>query len=402
MNKLKVLYISIFLGTAGLLLVGAMSSVKDDKPISNEGRIKFSHSLHKDLVDCQTCHSSVMESVSLKDQLFPNHDNCSTCHEVDNDEECSTCHYEDNFEALVKSKSNLNFNHKLHLINPDVNCESCHQGLSEVDYSWQAAGAHPPMETCYGCHNDKTVASNACESCHISTVNLLPQDHKVVSFSKTHKFAAQQFNSNCVMCHDNQSCEDCHAATIGVTETNTINDFYQPYYPSNFVDGAKVQAINRVHELNYRFSHGIDSKGKTAECQTCHQIETFCAECHQAEGEDFAFGGIQPASHLKSTFTTFGVGSGGGDHAVLARRDIESCIACHDVNGADPTCITCHFDADGIKGTNNKTHPVGFMRDEKGDWHDDNSSVCFNCHTSASPQSQSGIGFCGYCHGAKG
>ena len=51
------------------------------------------------------------------------------------------------------------------------------------------------------------------------------------------------------MCHDNQSCEDCHVATIGVTESNTINDFYQPYYPGNSVDGAKNQAINRVHEL---------------------------------------------------------------------------------------------------------------------------------------------------------
>lgn len=399
MYKLKVLYISIFLVTVGFLLVGAMSSVKDDKPISNEGRIKFSHSLHKDLVDCQDCHSSVKESVSLKDQLLPNHDNCASCHEVDNDEECSTCHYGDNFEALVKSETKLYFNHKLHLNNTDIKCESCHQGLSEVDYSWQALGAHPPMETCYGCHNDKTVASNACESCHISTVNLLPQDHKVVSFAKTHKFAAQQFNSNCVMCHDNQSCEDCHVATIGITESNTINDFYQPYYPSNFIDGAKTQAINRVHELNYRFIHGMDSRGKTTECQTCHQIETFCVECHQADDQDFAFGGIVPASHLKSTFKTIGVGSGGGDHSILAKRDIERCMSCHDVNGADPTCITCHYDADGIKGTNPKTHSVGFMRDEYGDWHNDNGSVCFNCHTSASRLSQSGVGFCGYCHG---
>jgi len=318
---------------------------------------------------------------------------------VDNDEECSTCHYDDNYEALIKSESKLLFNHKIHLTDPDVNCESCHQGLSEVDYSWQSEGAHPPMETCYSCHNDKTVASNACESCHISTANLIPQDHKVVSFAKTHKFAAQEFNANCVMCHDNQSCEDCHVATTGITETNTLNDFYQPYYPSNFVDGVKVQAINRVHELNYRFIHGMDSRGKTAECQTCHQIETFCAECHQAENEDFAFSGIVPATHLKSTFKTFGVGSGGGDHAILAKRDIERCMSCHDVNGSDPTCVTCHFDADGIKGTNPKTHPAGFMSGEEGDWHNDLGSVCYNCHTSAAPNSQQTTGFCNYCHG---
>ncbi|HRN25761.1 MAG: cytochrome C [Ignavibacteriaceae bacterium] len=401
MQKLKVLYLFVFLGTIVFLLVGAISSPKDNLPISNEGRIKFSHSLHKDLVDCQTCHSAVSQSTSLKDPLFPNHDNCSTCHEVDNDQECSTCHYDDTYEALVKSESGLLFNHKIHLSGEDSNCETCHKGLSEVDYSWQSAGANPQMATCYTCHNDKTVASNSCESCHISTVNLLPQDHKVVSFAKTHKFAAQEFNANCVMCHDNQSCEDCHVATIGITEANTLNDFYQPYYSSNFVDGAKVQSINRVHELNYRFTHGIDSRGKTSDCQTCHQIETFCVECHQSENEDFAFGGIVPASHLKPSFKTFGVGTGGGDHATLAKRDIEKCMACHDVNGADPTCISCHFDADGIKGTNSKTHAAGFMRGEEGDWHNDFGSVCYNCHTSATPQSQSGVGFCGYCHGTK-
>ena len=401
MQKFKFAYLFILLGVVVVLLIGAMSSVKDDKPTSNEGRIKFSHKFHKELTDCQSCHSAVQESVTLKDRLFPNHDNCSACHEVDNDNDCSTCHYGDNYEALVKKKSELIFNHKLHLSNPDVNCESCHQGLSDVDYSWQSANALPSMETCYGCHNNKSVASNNCESCHISTVNLLPQDHKVVSFTKNHKFAAQQFNANCAMCHDNQSCEDCHVATTGITEANKMDDFYQPYYPSNFKDGVKQQAITRVHDLNYRFIHGIDSKGKTAECQTCHQIETFCSECHQADNEDFAFSGIVPSSHLKNTFFTLGVGSGGGDHANLARRDIESCISCHDVNGADPTCITCHLDSDGIKGTNPRTHPTNFMKDEKGDWHNDHSSVCYNCHTSFSPQSQPGLGFCGYCHGSK-
>ncbi len=399
MQKIKVLYLFIFLGITALLLIGAISNEKGNTLSTNEGKIKFSHSLHKELVDCQTCHSAVMESISLKSQLFPTHDNCSDCHEVDNDEECSTCHYDDNFEALTKKESGLLFNHKFHLTDQKIDCESCHKGISEADYSWQAAQPNPPMEQCYSCHNDKTVASNACESCHISTVNLIPQNHRVVGFAKTHKFAASEFKANCIMCHDNQSCDECHIATIGITEVNLKNDFYQPYYPDNFVDGAKVQAISRVHELNYRFFHGIDAKGKTSDCQTCHQVETFCAECHQSENQDFAFGGIVPATHLKPTFKTFGVGTGGGDHATLAKRDIERCMSCHDVNGADPTCITCHFDADGIRGTNPKTHPIGFMKGEKGDWHNDFGSICYNCHTSASPNSPRSAGFCNYCHG---
>jgi hypothetical protein len=399
MQKLKIIYFFLFIGTIAFLLIGAINTLKVENTSSNEGKIKFSHQLHKDLLSCEDCHSSVTESVSLTNSLFPNHENCSSCHDVEDEKECNTCHYDDNFEALSLPESGLNFNHKLHLQNLNLKCENCHKGVDSTGYNLHASEVNPTMETCYTCHNDKSVASNACEGCHISTINLLPQNHKVANFMEMHKFTALEFNANCAMCHTEQSCEECHVATIGITETNTANNFYQPYYPNNFVDGAKVQAITRVHELNYRFTHGIDAKGQTVECQTCHQVETFCASCHQAEGEGIGFTGLVPASHLKPTFKTIGVGTGGGDHADLARRDIESCISCHDVNGADPTCIMCHLDSDGIQGTNPKTHVNNFMRNEYGDWHTDMNSICYNCHTSASPNSSKTSGFCNYCHG---
>src|SRR3989339_685663 len=341
--KLAYIYFTTLLAAAGILLLSAFNvGNQPGNDEENSGIIKFSHSLHADLLDCGTCHSSVAESTSLKDRLLPNHENCSSCHEVDDDKECNTCHY------------------------------------------------------------DLIVASNACESCHISTTRLLPQTHKSVSFMQTHKFDARAFDANCIMCHNDNtnSCIECHEATNIITEANTPEDFYQPYVPNQFSDGTNKQQITKVHELNYRFTHGIDAKGKTSECQSCHEVETFCASCHQSEDSDFALGGIVPSSHLKSGFFTIGAGTGGGEHAILAKRDIENCVSCHDVQGADPTCITCHLDSDGIKGTNPKTHATGFMRDIQGDWHDSQGSICFNCHTSNSPSSSAGIGFCGYCHGA--
>lgn len=399
MKKINYIYSFLSIAVVSSLLVAAFQreELKSENP--NEGKIKFSHSLHYELVDCQTCHNAVVESSSLTSLKLPNHDNCSSCHNVDNEEECNTCHINEVYEPLVLKKSELIFNHNFHLNNTQMNCESCHQGLKDADYSWQAAGINPPMENCYSCHNDKSVASNACESCHISTANLLPQNHKVANFSRNHKFMANAVDANCVMCHDNQSCNDCHVATNVITEVNLNDDFYQPYYPSNFTDGTKLQAIRRVHDLNYRFTHGMESKGKTAECQSCHQVETFCANCHSSKNTDFAVSGIVPSSHLKPNFFTIGVGTGGGEHAILAKRDIERCTSCHDVNGSDPTCVTCHLDSDGIKGTNPKTHARGFMKNEKGDWHDSQGSVCYNCHTSASPNSPITSGFCNYCHG---
>ena len=81
-----------------------------------------------------------------------------------------------------------------------------------------------------------------------------------------------------------------------ITENNSARNFVTPYSPYKFIDNTKQQNITRVHDLNYRYSHGIDLKGKTSECQTCHQTETFYAECHDSKKVDFALEGNVPVS----------------------------------------------------------------------------------------------------------
>lgn len=406
--KLKYTIFYLLIPIAGILLfVASSSNITSSGHKGNKGVIKFSHKVHKDAAECDVCHAAVKTSKSLGDRLMPTHDNCKDCHDVNDEKVCKTCHYDNVNEPLKQPKSELIFNHSAHINQQNLKCETCHKGVSDVEYAEDAPQASPAMETCYQCHNGtkakigNIVASNACEACHISTADLKPQSHKSTAFISSHKFAARGFKANCVMCHDNASCQECHSSTNMITEQNTAKDFYRPYSPSNSGSGAKQQQITRVHNLNYVYTHGIDAKGKTAECQSCHETETFCVSCHQGKEGDFSMGGVAPKTHLQPTFMVLGVGSGGGDHARLARRDIESCASCHDVQGGDPACIQCHTDPDGIKGTNPKTHPANFMRNDHGDWHTNNASVCFNCHTSASPASQPGVGFCGYCHGAK-
>ena len=285
--RLKNIY--ILLAAVSIIFLAFFSKEPDDENRTNKDVINFSHSLHSDLAECSDCHSAVLESTSLNDRLLPDHDNCSDCHEVDDDEECSTCHINENYEALIQTESSLIFNHKFHL-NNEMNCEDCHKGLDEVDYSFESANLLPPMETCAGCHNESKIASNACESCHISTYNLLPDNHRNVDFTRAHKFMAWESDANCMMCHDNITCQECHVATNVITEINSADDFYQPYMPSNTIDGTKQQVISKVHnDPNYRFYHGIDAKGRTSECQTCHQVESFCANCHQSENRRFCF-----------------------------------------------------------------------------------------------------------------
>lgn len=402
--KLKYLYGSLCLAVISFLIFAAFTTKDENcKYGGNDKRIKFSHKVHKELTDCQSCHTGAAASVSLKDKMLPTKAECKACHDVEDKEKCGTCHYDNVYVPLVQTKSALKFNHSQHVGKLNKKCDDCHKGLGDVEYSKQAKWLIPPMESCYACHNNKSVASNECKVCHVGTANLLPKNHQVVDFKRSHKFLAKEAKANCQMCHDNNSCEACHSASGKMIDANTGTSFYKPYAPSDFVDGQKQQFVTRAHDLNYRFTHGIDAKTGALECKTCHQNETFCVTCHQNKSGDYSMSGVVPYSHIKPNFTTFGVGSGGGEHAKYAKRDIESCASCHDTQGGDANCITCHVDADGIKGTNPRTHKSGFEKDNHGEWHTDMGATCYSCHRDANarPGGKPGLGFCGYCHSSK-
>lgn len=395
--------IRITVSLSFVMLIGAFSFYSFDngepKEKLNKNIIKFSHEIHAEVMSCADCHSNVTEAKALNERLLPEKDICASCHDIEDDENCSLCHFEEVFEPMIQKKSGLVFNHKFHTADQKQVCDDCHKGFETVAYSFETNMQNPPMDQCYSCHNVNAIASNECSSCHISTVELIPEDHKQVSFMEHHKFDALN-KDNCVMCHENNFCESCHLGTTTIDESNSSDNFYTPYSPHRYTDNHKQQKITRVHDLNYRFTHGIDAKGKISECSSCHQAETFCAECHSFEGGDIALEGFAPQSHSQADFVMLGVGSGGGTHGKLARRDIERCASCHDTNGNDPNCLQCHIDNDGIEGTNPKTHTYNYMYNENGDWHSDPSSLCYNCHVDANakPGGISGIGFCGYCH----
>ncbi|RMD49339.1 MAG: cytochrome C, partial [Ignavibacteria bacterium] len=303
--KIKYIYISSLL--ISFIFLATTVSLSQEANRDHSKLIKFSHKNHLMMVtdDCTDCHADVPESENISDNLIPTMDNCASCHDVEDDEECGTCHYEDVYEPLENRISPVRFNHKFHLSEQNKTCTDCHKGLDKVDYSMQSPNVFPAMDVCADCHNSSKTATDACDACHYSTVDLFPESHKVADFETSHKFLAQDADANCYVCHETESfCEDCHVSTVRIDETNTAKDFYVPYSPHNYKDGVKQQVITRRHDLNYVYSHGIDAIGKTTECQTCHQKETFCTECHEGENGDFRVEGIMPKSHLVSNFTT--------------------------------------------------------------------------------------------------
>lgn len=375
---------------------------KSQEVYDNSKIIKFNHALHvKDAgVLCEDCHVAAKNSVSSKDNLNPKKENCSSCHDVKDEKNCNFCHYDGKYKKLKASKNELRFSHSKH-INLGRKCLDCHAGMDNVKFSRELTSAIPKMESCYSCHNNQKATIN-CENCHSNLTNLTPKNHLGKNFLNEHQMVSDinSGKNNCMMCHSDNFCQACHSP-VSFQGNNSKEDFYAPYYTKENgvrTDRAALQKLSNAHNMGYKFTHGLDAQSRSFECNTCHESSTFCASCHMTGGDVIT--GISPQSHRQGNFTTLGVNTGGGLHSELAKKDIESCVSCHDVQGADPVCLTCHFDNDGIKGTNPRTHEPGFMADEKGIWHDTEGAVCYSCHTdnNANPNGLSGIGFCGYCH----
>ena len=364
--------------------------------------LKFSHQQHIAAgTECVTCHEVALKSDRAEDKNLPTHDVCQTCHEDQVKNTCNFCHLGDEQKALPNPVREFRFSHAKHAGAQKMECTTCHKGLEEANYA--SAKNLPTMTTCTTCHND-VKASGQCETCHTNLTALRPASHTLGNFKKEHSFLARLnvMDAQCRNCHAESFCAQCHDASM-LTQLSKAEKIGMISPRTRGNDKAAVLTGQMVHDINYRFTHGIDAKGRAADCQTCHNAQTFCNDCHVNGSQ--ALGGVIPTSHEAAGFTTIGYGSGGGRHAQLAKRDIESCMACHDAEGGDPTCVKCHMDPDGVKHTNPRTHASGFMSDVHGEWHDNAGASCYSCHLDPNahprPIGQPGRGFCGYCHGKK-
>ncbi|MBI3194514.1 MAG: cytochrome c3 family protein [Ignavibacteriae bacterium] len=304
--------------------------------------LKFSHSFHvkSQGVACTDCHDLESSSTISSGSLLPTHEQCQTCHEEKITNDCAFCHSDaDNIVPIEIPERELMFSHEKHIAK-NVKCETCHAGVEDVEY---AASAMPSMETCMNCHSENRIAMN-CETCHTNFYSLIPENHLEGDFKKTHKELTRigMADVSCSTCHTESFCQDCHTGIELQGFKSSGNLMAEPSPRTSAKDSPMQLRLQQVHALNYRFTHGIDAKSKALDCATCNEQQSFCSECHQAGG-NVTQQRFKPASHSIAGFTTLGKGSGGGVHAELAKRDLELCASCHETDGEDPTCATCHF-----------------------------------------------------------
>lgn len=404
-----------------IVSIGA-SSNKSNMDETKKDRSKIIIASHKSHVamgmECTECHKNAKTSKQSGDNLLPKMADCYACHD-EKSTPCEKCHPAGaEYVPFDNPERELIYSHKYHLENAKMECTACHQKFDQVDYSHETDKGMPEMELCFGCHNDGMgsvksefkeinksglAASKNCELCHSDLTSIKPKNHNISGFAKLHgNFSrTNAFDSNCETCHTESYCQTCHSGSpllaIKDAASNKISDRSTKI---GVGADAKNLTLQNVHSLNYLFTHGFEARTKKTECYTCHDQQTFCNDCHSGAGDGFR---RKPVWHTPVGFTTIGRGTGGGTHAIYAKREIETCASCHDTQGGDPVCIMCHIDPDGIKGTNPKTHDKDFSKaGEDGIWHHDDGAVCFNCHVDVSARTKkTGYGFCGYCHGRK-
>ncbi len=264
----------------------------------------FSHKQHVEEQEmaCSDCHATVDTSQKASDNLLPTADNCYTCHEAEGEFQTWVTAQE---KMLFAPRTPLHiayFSHAKHIQADKPNCSSCHAG---VEKSTNMNEVYlPPMTSCTQCHNNLE-QQNYCQTCHAKGENLTPMDHQMASWKLQHGVESQTNLVNCAACHTTNACIECH-------------------------QGDNLD--HKVHGLNYQYRHGIFAKGNKTTCITCHEEASFCNDCHRAQM-------VMPRSHARANWTNK---SNGGGHARAAKLDLDSCIACHSENKAQPVCIQCH------------------------------------------------------------
>ncbi len=296
--------------------------------------IKFSHKFHMTEAgaECSQCHAGIEKSEKSSDNNLGKMEQCYTCHDQKTTD-CKVCHLEpaEPYSSFQNPKRELVFSHKLHMSAQGMKCESCHTDIAQKDYV--NVSALPKMESCMGCHEGKD-AGNDCRTCHTDIRFIKPADHKA-DFIRTHKqVVAAAGTANCQMCHEEETCSECH-------ESGSLQSFkgkgeLKPSMAPSGTGGNSTMLLEKAHALDYVFTHRFEAKAKISECQSCHEEESFCRQCH-AENNKV----MKPAWHAVPNFKNT---VDGGMHAKLGRKDLQNCTSCHDMENANPTCVTsgCH------------------------------------------------------------
>jgi hypothetical protein len=358
--------------------------------------IRFDHRRHLSIpasassprtpkLTCRSCHAAAFTSGDARDRLLPSPvTSCDPCHGSDHrnreqvqagpgaDGRCTSCHLgqdagKDGAVArFVLPRPNLRNSHWKHAAR-NIGCEQCHGAVQDVGLATRQQ--LPRMSGCFVCHamsgSAQGEARGHCTNCHLvgpggrlqttfATGPLLPPpwlhgaDHGP-AWARSHRVQAAANSAMCANCHSEASCSECH-------------------------DGkSRPRAI---HPGDWLSMHAEASVLDNPRCTSCHQLQTFCADCHRRVGvaRDGPLGTRASGRRFHPPAAEWSAGARGTTHhAWEAMRNLNACVSCH----SERDCATCHASRGLRGGAGVSPHPAGF---QCGAAFARNPRPCLVCH----------------------
>ncbi len=156
-----------------------------------------------------------------------------------------------------------------------------------------------------------------CTECHQGS-GVIPNHG--ADWLKTHRLTAQKPSNNCEECHLQSYCLDCHAGGgIGPDPKSSLS--------------RRGEFMPKTHRSDFISIHAVKAADDPQNCYRCHE-SSFCLDCHQKIRDK---GTMNIKSHRKAG--TSQLYNFSAEHAAEARRNLQSCEACHP--DAD-VCVQCH------------------------------------------------------------
>jgi len=188
-----------------------------------------------------------------------------------------------------------------------------------------------------------------CNSCHKGEGVAPNHDGDWV---RSHRVLSSKAGANCSQCHNQSFCLDCHQGG-GINADLTIATFGRDYVPKS-------------HRSDFINIHPIKALDNPQSCYRCHD-QKYCSSCH----DRFPKGSMRIKSHLMLGPDHQRYAAAINEHAIEARRNLQSCQTCHPEGDV---CIQCHSSGKTNPHPRNWNSIKGNYKDRAG------SKVCLKCH----------------------
>jgi len=226
-----------------------------------------------------------------------------------------------------------------------------------------------------------------CNECHKAQGIPLTHDndwagkhHQNTDWLGDHRVSAGKGGTNCSDCHAQSFCSECHFGGGVDVELRKLS-YKRNYMPKN-------------HRTDFISIHPIKAKDNPQTCTRCH-TQKFCSDCHSKfSGSDLKFKShrrqfsdlpqnVAGSSHNGYSSKDCQMCHPNGlltkhewsaDHAIEARRNLQSCQVCH---SDGKTCLTCHSSKSGLRVS---PHPRNWASISGNFKSRSNGKTCAICH----------------------